>query len=602
MTDGFKGQIKGQGKNDRNYNIIRLENIQSSTVQELKKAISRVPFSCDYEVRFRFPSRLFGFDQNDSEKNMDMNYNVKTDNGISKTKVEPIVNPVIDNSPNQKYNPDAVKYIEERIPFLTKNVAGFDESVETKDVSIFNRKWSFATKINVDNLKITFYDMYVQDKEGIAEWVSLSELFKVWIDNIFLNKVDGKYNSYSTVINYFNAYAIPKLELAQFSRRLEMGDIKNYTKIESKLNDKYAYNIFEIRNNQNFWEDFKNSTTTSLADSIKDIKNKFDFKNKTTSSIMLAVEGITKPINNLILGVALSSNIYNTIYGYATNKTEMVKQFEKDMKIVATEGYNEYLKLFEDIAVQYAGVPVGNLSGTRLPEIEDENNNTQRPSSTFVKPNSTEDIPTIGDFSKIMRDEIAKLATNEEFKKISGEVIQREIDKAKNESRPDFFRTGTAFGLDYVLETLGLISLTYSLYELTRSWVEFFYPPKLISPDWVGKPVLRFENGDVADAVIDFLIKNEMVMVTENSLKTGLPINKQNFDDLKEDGRFQNAQIMNVDMVQDFEGDINIFPIKTFIFYDIYPISIAYNSFDYDKSDELTSFTVTFKFTHFEQK
>ncbi|NCC71235.1 hypothetical protein EOM09_06645, partial [bacterium] len=97
MAEKFNGQIRGtKGKN-----VIQLHDIRSTYIQELKKSISRVPFNCNYEIRMRFPGKMFFDTDNNNGNNLPRNY----ENAIP---IPTARNPIQDDSYYQKYNPDVI--------------------------------------------------------------------------------------------------------------------------------------------------------------------------------------------------------------------------------------------------------------------------------------------------------------------------------------------------------------------------------------------------------------------------------------------------------------------------------------------------------------
>jgi hypothetical protein len=708
MGNEFKGQIRGRnGKN-----VIQLHDVRSPYIQELKKSISRVPFNCNFEVRFRFPGKMFFDKQTSDGNNLPRNY----DNSISMPTAR---NPIEDESYYQKYNPDVITYIEERIPFLTKNIGGFDESLELKDISLLNTKWSFGVRRNFDALKITFYDMYVQDKEGIMEWVCVSELFKTWIDNIFYNKVDkNKYNTYGTVLNYFNNYAIPKLEVLQFSNRLEVGDIKEY--IVPKNEGEYNDGIFAILDKNGYWDSLKSNEDNLLAKYLNDLQ--YDrLRGGFRKNIIGIITSVLKPINDVINMVGVTSSFSMTLADGFENynekelnldewkkKRDLNQLFEKEeaekFKQLETEITETSFELFEiykedfknklkpyDIVVTNANTmtligkkeyaeddlldeliddaneyfgdniskpkpPTGGFSGvvpTQIkaqPPKEDILDEIIRKGDTYFD----EHLPTPKQPTRDMMDIFNDVDKDKHFGKSDKEVdgagfspskelskgaFKKAIEEARFAPRPAMFgQEDSAKVFSYLAEALAYVSVAYSIVDIAKIIAHKLYPESKLSPDWYADKnnedilkispsalagtlaaryagvdrfaVINFKDNYIK-ALIKFLIKNENKLKFDYPILFDLPLNAKVFSNIQEDERFRESnigddvfsQMNNIydENKREEQQELYVNPIKTFVFYDVYPVGIAYESLD-SENENLTTFTVTFKYTHFEQK
>jgi hypothetical protein len=595
-------------------------------------------------------------------------------------------NPVQDESYYQKYNPDVISYIEERIPFLTKNIGGFDESLELKDISLLNTKWSFGVRRNFDTLKITFYDMYVQDKDGIMEWVCVSELFKTWIDNIFYNKVDkNKYNTYGTVLNYFNNYAIPKLEVLQFSNRLEVGDIMEY--MRPLKDSEYRGNI-RIVDALGYWDKLMNDPDNLVAKYLNDLQ--YDrLKGGWRKNIIGIIASVLKPINDVINMVGVTSNFtMNLADGFENynekelniddwkrkrtenqeNEVEEARKFkalEKEIAETSFKLFEEYKEIYKnklkpyDIVVTDAdALELGRGSGFTLVPTEIKR---QQPKNDMLDeiliggeqyfkdrmpPSDTVTKDLMDIFDEVL-DEKPTTDGEASFvpqKELSKNAFKKAIEDARFAPRPAMFgQEDSARVFSYLAEALAYVSVAYSIVDIAKIVMNKVYPESKISPDWYAskyKDVLRLSGGDKAlalglqryigdrfipikfkdnsiIALIDFLIRNENDLKNGNpekglmghKLLFNLPINEIILGNLQEDERFKKSNITDEDFIQNISDEnhsgelqeLNINPIKTFVFYDIYPIGIAYESLD-SENENLTTFTVTFKYTHFEQK
>lgn len=218
------------GSGDFLDNTIHLEKVSDNAggvISEIKLAISRVPLSHDYEVYLpRFPQIVY------NARNPIHSWNI----GDKKAK-----------DSIQGYNKKTIDYLTRRIPYVTKSVSGPSQTLELATTTILNKNWSFPQKITYDDLNITFYDTYIGSMAGDFggetseaqassrenEWVNLGCLFKIWIDNIFINlnekfsseNYNGRYDSFDTRVRYMEEYAIPELRVYVFSRRLEISDL-----------------------------------------------------------------------------------------------------------------------------------------------------------------------------------------------------------------------------------------------------------------------------------------------------------------------------------------------------------------------------------------
>jgi hypothetical protein len=110
MSEGYKGQLEQSSKARNKQKTIRLAGPNTDMMKELKKAISRVPFNSDYEIHMRFPGKLFF--KNGGDKAHLRNNTTATQLKITAR------NPLWDQSPNQYYNENTIRYVENRLPFL----------------------------------------------------------------------------------------------------------------------------------------------------------------------------------------------------------------------------------------------------------------------------------------------------------------------------------------------------------------------------------------------------------------------------------------------------------------------------------------------------
>lgn len=622
MGERFKGQL-ATSSGAKGLETIQLKHVSSEYIKELKKSISRVPFKCDYEIRFRFPGIMFNVKDGNHRRGF-----IK--NGQGNIKI--IQNPIKDISPNQRYNPKVVTYIEERLPFLTKTIDGFDKTIETANISLLNRNWSMPTKLNFSDLTITFYDMYVQHADGKYEWVSVSELFKVWIDNIFRCEVGSNNNidSYHTVLNYFHDYAIPQMDILQFTRRLEFGDAKNYGHSENRLDGQISY--FDNKFKQGLWDSYLQETNQYLAKELNDMQKQKLRGNSVAEKTIGLIDDIMTPIVNLIYTTA---GIQNFVQKY-TNKEESIKDLRKEMQESLTYSYNEFYNEYAKIAESYSG----NGERTLKPFYD----KTNPPPPDGILPGGAEPPNDLYGQELQSLIEGMQILDENKIKTIQKEAFTKYQNKAKDDGIPALL---TSPNLTKAIEWLAFASSAWSSYDLAKmlighlpvavgnigritdkDWHDgfdsgkggVFQKPsagdraKAMAGDILPGNLLTTEfKDDSAQSIISYLRSLEYAYIQEKHVNPGwqdifkLPLNKQAYKELERDGRFKNAKIMDIEQSQDpwgqdSESGINIIPIKTFRFYDLYPVSISFDNLDFDDDETLTTFSVTFKYTHFEQK
>lgn len=612
MGQSFKSQL-ATSTGSKMLETIQLKHVGSEYIQELKKSISRVPFVHDYEIRFRFPGLLFNVKGTEYRRNYEKN---------NSGKVKVIQNPIKDISPNQRYNPEVVTYIEERLPLLTKNIDGMTQIVQTNPFSILNRDWRLPIKITYEPIKITFYDMYVQSAKGKYEWVSVSELFKVWIDNIFRCAEEGKnIDSYHTVLNYFQDFAIPQMDIIQFTRRLEMGDAKNYCITDKALDG--VVNYFQHRYKNGLWDEYLNSTDQYLAKQLNDRqKDKLRGSSIAEKTIGL-IDDIMTPIVNLLYTTA---GIQNFVEKFILKDNQDMDTIKAEMAKAVNHSYHEYLRKYTEIAQNYT-------STTNTKPVSRKDENIQNIQIDY----STEMLLIIEGLKKELNENGIDAIQKNAFKKYQ--------EDAKKEGIPALLGSPE---LSQAIQWLAFASSAWSTYDTAKRLLAQLPVPvgnigRITDKDWAdsldkgglfkkpsagdrakamagdvlpGNLITTEFKDDSARAIIEYLVSLENNIIANPKTNSefqdvfGLPLNRQAFKDLDKDGRFKNAKIMDESQVQDPWGNdpatagINVIPIKTLRFYDIFPIAISYNGYDSDNTGEgsLTTFTVDFVFTHFEQK
>jgi len=623
MSEGYKGQLEQSSKARNKQKTIRLAGPNTDMMKELKKAISRVPFNSDYEIHMRFPGKLFF--KNGGDKAHLRNNTTATQLKITAR------NPLWDQSPNQYYNENTIRYVENRLPFLTKGVSAYDQALKTEKVNILNREWNFGSAIDYGEVEVTFYDMYVQDKDGIEEWITVSEYFKIWMDNVLYNEFrDGAYRTYSTVNNYFDNYAIPKMEIMQFSRRLEYDDLaKLYGEGDFDKITKGNFSIIKLNLDKQNWSAYVDESFSKdhyLAGYLNELQKRRMF----STGIIGTIGSVFDIINNFINIIAVSSDIVGNFTKKNGSAVNDMEEFKEQMRVASKIMYNEYYTSFKAIAESYSGVPKGDYAGEDM----------------------TNDSTKVPDPKQLQY--VIDYALNEEnIRKISGNAIEKAIDGAKQDAEPKFFGIDTP--IDEILSIMGFISTGYELYDLAKALVWTFKPPKKTSDEFRGSTGIldtgtntilktgtgigkqfaqavlgdRFITTDFIDnsvnATITFLQNNEFDLMSgiTNTGEDGavafpnlfkFPLNFEALREIYDDGRYSKANIGSSEIEESLinkdkgfvfsmaEESIYVDPIKTTVFYDVYPIMISYDALDYDKGDEPTTFKVKFAYTHFDQK
>ena len=574
--------MKTRLKNSK-LNVIRFGGPKSEMISELKKSISRVALTHDYEVRLMFPSDIFG-----TPKKIGVNtYNDKL------VKPNKTTNLVVDDSPGQYYNLDTIDYVEERLPFLTKSVGSFDHSVKTTKRSILNRDWDMPIGADFQELTITFYDMYVQDTSGIFEGITVSEYFKRWIDNIFYNENkpgSSINNEYTTVSNYFTHYAIPKLELMQFSRRLELQDIQDKYNGGKPFNSNQNFNMFK---------------TKVMAGEYAELLKKFEVENQdhylagylnelqknnslsggfSPSSVIDTITAVLTPITNMINTAALAGDFIDDFRNSSRKYVGNFDEFMNRDKEIVEKAYADFT-----------------YRARRLLENEAKNGGNIKP--TY-------------DLTSLLNDEV--------MAEVSHSAIVEKIDDAGKAPGVKIGKLNTP--LDEVVSVIAASSTLFFVYNLGKKVKDKFKADNVMSPNWEYGGIVKSDNsvlatiatGIAGDAVNEFmnikftdtmltsintfLIKTEANLQKLNPELFKIPLNFDAIGNLSNDERYSKSTILDKSFNKDTDDDIYVNPIKTFIFYDVYPTKIVNKELSYDSEKELTTFDITFAYTHYDQK
>jgi hypothetical protein len=127
-------------------------------------------------------------------------------------------------------------------------------------------------------------------------------------------------------------------------------------------------------------------------------------------------------------------------------------------------------------------------------------------------------------------------------------------------------------------------------------------------PDGIGQFVnINFSDKSIG-YFLEFMTNQENDVYKELSIKNKKLLNPDFTDNMPD--RIEDISRIGYknNFIDEFGGSfpkdkyVQVYPVKTFIFYDLYPIRLSHSPFSFDETDGITTFDVTFRYSHFEQK
>jgi hypothetical protein len=200
------------------------------------------------------------------------------------------------------------------------------------------------------------------------------------------------------------------------------------------------------------------------------------------------------------------------------------------------------------------------------------------------------------------------------------------LGNSSDAPEPKFFGFDTPF--DEVLDLISLVGVAYSAYDLYKKVKWIFFPDLGFNSTYVNRDNQQLgvdpSNAIAAAFIGDFMTYGFTDFSIESFFKKMykeqeelnkdphsaffVPYNYEKLHKLS-NGDLGGSDIRNYTGIVNYIDDYNtpvdhyeIYPIKTFVFYDVFPVKLSHNDYDWDDNTKLTTFNVTFRFTHFEQK